>query len=160
MPGFLRLLTGLEGKAEVDDSQIKVYLPSNIEVVDGKEVVCQTMYGFREKEISAHELRDRSLAELSEEYEELVRQYGLGFMNFVEPDPQYRQVRVWGELAGGVNLVNEAFEFEQSMDEFERLSSRSDWIDLDFIERERTPREIIEVGIQLHVAVLSFSNTK
>ena len=42
----------------------------------------------------------------------------------------------------------------------ERLSGRTNWIDLDFIERERTPREIIEVSIQLHVAGLSLSNTK
>jgi transposase-like protein len=46
------------------------------------------------------------------------------------------------------------------MDEFERLNGSSDWIDLGFVERERTPREIIEVGIQLHVAGLSLSNTK
>ena len=46
------------------------------------------------------------------------------------------------------------------MDEIERLSGRTSWIDLDFVERERTPREIIEVGIHLHVAGLSLSNTK
>ena len=46
------------------------------------------------------------------------------------------------------------------MDEFERLRGCSGWIDLDFVERERTPREIIEVGIHLHVAGLSLSNTK
>jgi len=46
------------------------------------------------------------------------------------------------------------------MPENERLSGRTSWIDLGFIERERTPREIIEVGIHLHVAGLSLSNTK
>jgi transposase-like protein len=46
------------------------------------------------------------------------------------------------------------------MSEIERLSGRSDWIDLEFVERERTPEPIIEVGIQLHVAGLSLSNTK
>ena len=46
------------------------------------------------------------------------------------------------------------------MDEFERLSGRSDWIDLEFVERERTPEPIIEVGIQLHIAGLSLANTK
>jgi len=46
------------------------------------------------------------------------------------------------------------------MPEFERLSRRTSWIDLDFIERERTPGEIVEVGIQLHIAGLSLSNTK
>jgi transposase-like protein len=46
------------------------------------------------------------------------------------------------------------------MPEIERLDGRTSWIDLDFVERERTPREIIEVGIQLHVAGLSLANTK
>jgi len=46
------------------------------------------------------------------------------------------------------------------MDEIERLSGRSDWVDLEFVERERTPEPIIEVGIQLHVAGLSLANTK
>jgi transposase-like protein len=46
------------------------------------------------------------------------------------------------------------------MDEFERLSGSSEWIDLGFVERERTPEPIIEVGVQLHVAGLSLSNTK
>ena len=46
------------------------------------------------------------------------------------------------------------------MPEIERLSGRSDWIDLEFVERERTPEPIIEVGIHLHLAGLSLSNTK
>ena len=46
------------------------------------------------------------------------------------------------------------------MSETDRLERPSDWIDLGFIDRERTPREIIEVGIQLHVAGVSLSNTK
>jgi transposase-like protein len=46
------------------------------------------------------------------------------------------------------------------MNEIERLSSYTSWIDLEFVERERTARETIEVGIQLHVAGLSLSNTK
>lgn len=46
------------------------------------------------------------------------------------------------------------------MTEFDRLTESSNWIDLGFVERERTPREIIEVGIQLHVAGISLSNTK
>jgi len=46
------------------------------------------------------------------------------------------------------------------MPETERLGGCTSWVDLDFIERERTPREIIEVGIQLHVAGLSLANTK
>jgi len=46
------------------------------------------------------------------------------------------------------------------MAEFDRLSGYIDWIDLEFVERERTPEQIIEVGIQLHLAGLSLSNTK
>ena len=46
------------------------------------------------------------------------------------------------------------------MPEIDRLIGDSDWIDLEFMERERTPEEIVEVGIQLHLAGLSLSNTK
>jgi len=46
------------------------------------------------------------------------------------------------------------------MHEIDRLSDSTDWIDLDFVERERTPEQIIKIGIQLHLAVLSLSNTK
>jgi len=46
------------------------------------------------------------------------------------------------------------------MSETKRLSGCNDWIDLEFVERERTPRQIIEVGIQLHVAGLSLSDIK
>ena len=46
------------------------------------------------------------------------------------------------------------------MSEIDRLSGSTDWIDLEFVERERTPEQIIEVGIQLHLAGLSLSNTK
>ncbi|SFP87677.1 hypothetical protein SAMN05216277_1111, partial [Halolamina pelagica] len=45
------------------------------------------------------------------------------------------------------------------MAEFDRLSESTEWIDLDFVERERTPREIIEKGIRYHLAGLSLSNT-
>jgi putative transposase len=46
------------------------------------------------------------------------------------------------------------------MTEFDRLSGGIEWIDLEFVERERTPEQIIEIGIQLHLAGLSLSNTK
>ena len=46
------------------------------------------------------------------------------------------------------------------MHEIDRLSGSTDWIDLDFVQRERTPEQVIEVGIQLHLAGLSLSNTK
>jgi len=51
-------------------------------------------------------------------------------------------------------------DFWVSMSEIDRLSGSTDWIDLDFVQRERTPERIIEVGIQLHLAGLSLSNTK
>jgi len=46
------------------------------------------------------------------------------------------------------------------MTKFDRLSGSSSWIDLEFVERERTPRPAIKVGIHLHLAGLSLSNTK
>ena len=42
----------------------------------------------------------------------------------------------------------------------DRLSGSSSWIDLEFVEREWTPQPAIEVGIRLHLAGLSLSNTK
>jgi putative transposase len=45
------------------------------------------------------------------------------------------------------------------MSESNRLDGSTDWIDLEFVERERTPREIIEKGIRHHLAGLSLSNT-
>jgi putative transposase len=41
------------------------------------------------------------------------------------------------------------------MAEITRLSECSEWIDLDFVERERTPRRLMELGIRLHLAGLS-----
>jgi len=43
--------------------------------------------------------------------------------------------------------------FERSMPEIDRLGEPIEWIDLEFVERERTPRSAIQVGIQLHLAV-------
>jgi len=45
------------------------------------------------------------------------------------------------------------------MAEIARLSGSTDWIDLDFVERERTPEFAMKLGIQMHVAGLSLSNT-
>ena len=45
------------------------------------------------------------------------------------------------------------------MAEITRLSGRSDWIELDFVERERTPSELMKLGIRLHLAGVSLSNT-
>jgi len=46
------------------------------------------------------------------------------------------------------------------MPETDRLSGDTDWIDVGFIQRERTPSRLIRVGIQLHLTGLSLSNTK
>jgi putative transposase len=45
------------------------------------------------------------------------------------------------------------------MAEIARLSGSREWIDLDFVERERTPEPAMALGIQAHVAGLSLSNT-
>jgi len=45
------------------------------------------------------------------------------------------------------------------MPEIARLSGSLDWIDLDFVERERTPERAMKLGIQMHMAGLSLSNT-
>jgi len=45
------------------------------------------------------------------------------------------------------------------MTEIARLSGCSDWIDLDFVKRERTPSELMKLGTRLHLAGLSLSNT-
>jgi hypothetical protein len=39
-----------------------------------------------------------------------------------------------------------------------RLSEDSDWIELDFLEREATPEAAMRLGIRLHLAGLSLSN--
>jgi putative transposase len=46
------------------------------------------------------------------------------------------------------------------MAETDRLVGATDWIDLEFVERERTPGPIVEIRIQLHLGGLSLSNTK
>jgi putative transposase len=45
------------------------------------------------------------------------------------------------------------------MAEITRLSGCSDWIDLEFVERQRTPPQLMKIGIRLHLAGLSLSNT-
>jgi hypothetical protein len=45
------------------------------------------------------------------------------------------------------------------MPEIACLSGNNDWIDLDFVERERTPEPAMKLGIQIHLAGLSLSNT-
>jgi len=45
------------------------------------------------------------------------------------------------------------------MAEIARLSGRSDWIDLECVERQRTPPQLMKLGIRLHLAGLSLLNT-
>jgi len=45
------------------------------------------------------------------------------------------------------------------MPEIARLNGCTDWIDLDFVERQRTPERAMKLGIQLQLAGLSLSNT-
>jgi len=40
-----------------------------------------------------------------------------------------------------------------------RLSGCSDWINVEFVERERTPPRLMRLGIRLHLAGLSLSST-
>ena len=49
--------------------------------------------------------------------------------------------------------------FQVSMPENPRLNGSIDQIDLDFVEREATPELLMKLSIQLHLAVLSLSNT-
>jgi putative transposase len=50
-------------------------------------------------------------------------------------------------------------DFLVPMPEISRLSGNREWIDLDFVERERTPEPVMALGIQSHIAGLSLSNT-
>ena len=45
------------------------------------------------------------------------------------------------------------------MPEIARLSGSRDWIDLDSVERKGTPERAMKLGIQMHMAGLSLSNT-
>jgi putative transposase len=45
------------------------------------------------------------------------------------------------------------------MAKINHLSGCTDWIDLDFVERQRTPKRAMKLGIQLQLAELSLSNT-
>jgi len=99
MTGSLRLLTGMEGRAETEGSEIKVYLSGETEEVDGTEVVYQPVYGFSSEDLSQEELRNRDLEEVTAEYETLAREYGHEFPHLVEQDPEYMEINVWGEHA-------------------------------------------------------------
>lgn len=49
-------------------------------------------------------------------------------------------------------------EFEVSMPKFDRLTESSTEIQLDFVEREATPCELMRLSIQLHLRGLSLSD--
>jgi transposase-like protein len=41
----------------------------------------------------------------------------------------------------------------------DRLNGDSDWIEVDFVEKEETPRRLMQYGIELHLADLSLAET-
>jgi transposase-like protein len=45
------------------------------------------------------------------------------------------------------------------MPEPDRLTGDSDWIEVGFLERERTPERAMKLSIQLHLSGLSLSDT-
>ncbi len=65
----------------------------------------------------------------------------------------------WSSLWGGsdvrVKLEDEAFDFRVLMAEIERLNEEIAWIDLSFMERDRTPRWAIEERICCHLTGMS-----
>jgi putative transposase len=45
------------------------------------------------------------------------------------------------------------------MPEVARVINFTDWVELDFVEREATPEPAMKLGIRLHLADSSLSNT-
>jgi transposase-like protein len=45
------------------------------------------------------------------------------------------------------------------MPEIDRLNGGSDWIELEFVEREATPEPLMKLSIHLHAAGVSLSDT-
>ena len=64
-----------------------------------------------------------------------------------------------GTVSGRVKLEDEADEFRLPMPEFDRLNGCIEWIDLSFVERQRTPEWAIHVGIRCHLAGMSTTYT-
>ena len=62
-------------------------------------------------------------------------------------------------MSGRVKLEDEADEFRVPMPEFDRLNGYIEWIDLSFVERQRTPEWAIHVGIRCHLAGISMRNS-
>lgn len=59
------------------------------------------------------------------------------------------------EIHGRVKLENETSDFRVYLAENERLSGRIAWIDLMIVERDRTTRWVIEIGIRRHLVGMS-----
>ena len=55
-----------------------------------------------------------------------------------------------GTVSGRIKLEDEADEFRVPMPEFDRLNGCIEWIDLSFVERQRTPEWAIQMGIRCH----------
>ena len=66
-----------------------------------------------------------------------------------------RLLKISASSTGRVKLEDEAFDFRVLMTEIERLSEGIAWIDLSFVERDRTPRWAIEEGIRCHLTGMS-----
>ena len=60
-----------------------------------------------------------------------------------------------GTVSGRVKLEDEADEFRVPMPEFDRLNGCIEWIDLSLVERRRTPKWTIQIGIRYHIASMS-----
>jgi hypothetical protein len=73
---------------------------------------------------------------------------------------QHTNLMLVGQEDRGVNLRKRRTRIQCSMPKTVYLSECTEWINLDFVERERTPREIIEKGICHHLTGLSLSDTK
>jgi hypothetical protein len=66
-----------------------------------------------------------------------------------------------GRVAGGVQIriKDEAVRFLNALLEIARLGDDNDRFELGFVEREATPEPAMKLGIRLHLAGLSLSNT-
>jgi len=63
------------------------------------------------------------------------------------------------EVTCDIKLKRGGTGIQCSMPKTARLTKSTEWINLRFVERGRTPREIIEKGIQHHLTGLSLLNS-
>jgi hypothetical protein len=59
------------------------------------------------------------------------------------------------QCSGRVKLEDEAFDIRVTTLDLERLSESIAWIDLSFVERQRTPEWAIQIGIRCHLTSMS-----